>query len=213
MGKNVASRSTESGGRRQNDMEQREIDWVAAARGGDREAMHMLYDTYKQRVHQLAFRYAGNAQDAEDIVQDTFVKVFCALQQDKLQHDAYFATWLFRVTANTCLDHVRAHKRHPVEMLDDRAGNVAAATRAPYEEHERQERHLQVEAAMNALPPRQRLILAMKHHQELKIREIALILHCSEGSVKRQLFRAVAGIRSRLGVLVQGESHEMSTAD
>ncbi len=74
---------------------------------GDRGAMHELYERNRSRIYSLAYRYAGNVADAEDILQDSFIKAFQSLQKCQLDENSYFATWLYRIAVNCALDHFR----------------------------------------------------------------------------------------------------------
>ena len=92
-------------------MNSNESDWVALAKAGDRSAMHELYERNRSRIYSLAYRYAGNVDDAEDILQDTFIKAFSSLEKCQLNENSYFATWLYRIAVNCSLDHFRRRRR------------------------------------------------------------------------------------------------------
>jgi RNA polymerase sigma-70 factor, ECF subfamily len=178
-----------------------ESDWVALAKAGNRGAMHELYERNRSRIYSLAYRYAGNVADAEDILQDTFIKAFQSLQKCQLNENSYFATWLYRIAVNCSLDHFRRRRRHEREVewsenLPAAAGTEESAT--PEGEYLRSEIRRQVRRGLERLTARKRMVVVLRHYQQLKIGEIAASMGCSEGSVKKQLFRALAQLKKEL---------------
>lgn len=182
-------------------MNDNEADWVVLAKAGNRGAMHELYERNRSRIYALAYRYAGNVADAEDILQDTFIKAFSSLQKCQLNENSYFATWLYRIAVNCSLDHFRRrrHYDHQVEWsekLSAAAENEDAAT--PESEYVRNESAQQVRRGLERLTDRKRMVVMLRHYQQLKISEIAATMGCSQGSVKKQLFRALAQLKKEL---------------
>jgi len=177
-----------------------EADWVALASAGDRGAMHELYERNRSRIYSLAYRYAGNVADAEDILQETFIKAFASLQKCQLNENSYFSTWLYRIAVNCALDHFR-RQRHETnvewsETLIAGAEQEDAAT--PESEYVRSESARQVRRGLERLSQRKRMVVVLRHYQQLKISEIAAAMGCSQGSVKKQLFRALAQLKKEL---------------
>jgi len=182
-------------------MNSNEVDRVALAKAGDRGAMHELYERNRSRIYSLAYRYAGNVADAEDILQDTFIKAFQSLQKCQLNENSYFATWLYRIAVNCSLDHFRRRRRHKdnVELSENlaaAAGNEEDAT--PESEYVRNESASQVRRGLERLTERKRMVVVLRHYQQLKIGEIAETMGCSQGSVKKQLFRALGQLKKEL---------------
>jgi len=179
--------------------------WVILAKAGDRGAMKELYERNRGRIFSLAYRYAGNTADAEDILQDSFIKAFGSLQKCQLDENAYFATWLYRIAVNCAIDHYRRRRGHgsSVALDDGRAAEVADAT-TPEGEFARDEARQLVRRSLEGLPRRRRMAVVLRHYQQMKIGEIAAAMGCSEGSVKKQLFQALRQLREdlrpRLGV-------------
>jgi RNA polymerase sigma-70 factor, ECF subfamily len=176
-------------------------DWVALAKTGDRGAMRELYERNRSRIYALAYRYSGNVADAEDILQDSFIKAFSSLQKCQLNENSYFATWLYRIAVNCALDHLRRRRRH--DNLGDWGENLTAAADgenapAPELEYARQEAARQVRLGLEKLTDRKRMVVVLRHYQQLKIGEIAATMGCSQGSVKKQLFRALAQLKREL---------------
>lgn len=178
-----------------------QIDLVALAKAGDRSAMHDLYERNRSRIFSLAYRYAGNVADAEDILQDTFIKAFLSLQKCQLNEHSYFATWLYRIAVNCSLDQFRRRRRHAdtVEWSEKTAaGAESGETTTPEGEFLRSEIRFQVRRGLERLTRRKRMVVVLRHYQQLKISEIAATMGCSEGSVKKQLFRALAQLKKEL---------------
>jgi RNA polymerase sigma-70 factor, ECF subfamily len=182
-------------------MNSNEADWVVLAKAGDRGAMHELYERNRSRVYALAFRYTGNVDDAEDILQDSFIKAFSSLQKCQLNENTYFATWLYRIAVNCAMDHFRRRRRHgsDVQLSDSLSATAVdedAAT--PESEYVRNELARQVRRGLERLTYRKRMVVVLRHYQQLKIGEIAATMGCSQGSVKKQLFRALAQLKKEL---------------
>ena len=178
-----------------------ESDWVVLAKAGDRGAMRELYERNRSRIYSLAYRYAGNVADAEDILQDSFIKAFSSLQKCQLNENSYFATWLYRITVNCALDHFRRRRRRAdtVEFDEKVAASAENKNEAtPESEYVRNELARQVRRCLESLTDRKRMVIVLRHYQQLKIGEIAATMGCSQGSVKKQLFRALAQLKKEL---------------
>jgi RNA polymerase sigma-70 factor (ECF subfamily) len=184
-----------------------ESNCVALAKTGDRQAMHELYELNRSRIFNLAYRYVKNVPDAEDILQDTFVKAFKSLHKCQLNENSYFSTWLYRIAVNCAMDHFRSRRRRDEQATRQRdfsSANDGISAVTPESEFQRQQIKEQVERGLNVLSPRKRMIVVLRHYQQMKITEIAAYLGCSQGSVKKQLFRALAQLRSELQPLTGG---------
>ncbi|MCX6555086.1 MAG: sigma-70 family RNA polymerase sigma factor [Candidatus Aminicenantes bacterium] len=182
-----------------------EADWVALAKAGDRSAMRELYERTRSRIFSLAYRYAGNAADAEDILQDSFIKAFSSLRKCQLNENSYFATWLYRIAVNCSLDHIRRRRTRESHANAEWSTRLSADTEnegsaTPEGEYLRGEIRQQVQRGLAKLSSRKRMVVVLRHYQQLKIGEIAAVMGCSQGSVKRQLFRALAQLKKELPV-------------
>lgn len=170
---------------------------VLRAAGGDRAAFHALVERHRPMVYRVAYQFAGNHHDADDIAQEVFIKVFQSLA--RFRRDAQFTSWLYRIAMNACIDHRRRQTPHLAHRAADDldvAIESAAATE-PDPEHcaAGAELGVALQAAIDTLPPRQRLIFVMRHHEGLKLHEIASALGLQDGTVKRQLHSAVHRLR------------------
>lgn len=180
-------------------MEERIDRIVDLAIAGNNNAMKTLYNMNREKIMNLALRYTRNREDAEEILHDTFITAFSALQRNKLKEAQKFHSWLYRIGMNTSIDFLRREKKHRYTDIDN--NNLQDKSRSgadPEKKIINKEKQERITKAISTLSPRQRMIFTLKHHQQMKIREIATSLNCSEGNVKTQLFRAVRTLRSEL---------------
>ena len=151
-------------------------------------------------VYRLAYQFAGNHHDAEDIAQDVFIKVYRSL--DRFRYDAQLTSWLYRIVMNACIDHKRRQSPAGWAPFTEEAElqMVNTPTEAPDPEDQAYGGQLGevLECEIARLPPGQRLVFTMRHHEGLKLSEIATALGLAEGTVKRQLHAAVHRLRGAL---------------
>lgn len=176
---------------------------VREAQGGNQAAFVQLVRAYDQVVLRLALRLTRSESDAQDIHQEAFLKVYKKL--DGFRFECSFATWIYRIVTNVCLDHLRknqAQKKNCAidvnddwlnEVSDNRSGNNPERVLLD------QELSLQILRALERLTPRERMVFDLKHFQGLTLRSVSEILNASEGSVKTTFFRATKKLRSHLG--------------
>lgn len=165
---------------------------VEACQGGEREAFDRLVQRYQRDVYRLCYRYVNNHHDANDLAQEAFLKAYRAI--GRFRGDSAFSTWLYRIAVNTCLNFRSARRPDPEELPESLAdGSEGAADRLESEEKSRQ-----VRQAVATLPERQRATLILKIYQDLTHEEVARILGSSVGTVKANLFHALANLRKKL---------------
>jgi len=186
---------------------------MARTARGDSGAFEALVHRHQRRVFSLVYRSVGNVPDAEDLVQEVFLRVYRAA--DRYRPTARFTTWLYRVTANVVINWLRRHRRHPVELArvvgrEDGEENSRALTDPTAETGldaiTRDEARAQVRAAVAALPPNQRLAVLLFRFEGLSYQEIAETLACSVMAVKSLLSRARENLRDRLAPYVSEEA-------
>jgi RNA polymerase sigma-70 factor (ECF subfamily) len=175
-------------------------DLVTRAAGGDPTAFRTLVERHRSMVYRVAYQFAGNHHDAEDIAQEVFLKVYRSL--DRFRQDAQLTSWLYRIVMNACIDHRR---RQPLvantpsaEEAERQLLNTPEERPGPEEHAYAGEIGVVLEAEIARLPHGQRVVFVMRHHQGLKLCEIAEALGLAEGTVKRQLHAAVHRLRSAL---------------
>ena len=166
---------------------------IEASRSGDREAFDRLVGRYQRDVYRLCFRYVNNQSDASDLAQEVFLKAYKAV--GRFRGDSAFSTWLYRIAVNTCLN-FRATRRLPSEPLDH---DVADRGRRADETLERDEMSEQVREAVSRLPEKQRATLILKVYHDLTHEEVAQVLGSTVGTVKANLFHALANLRKAMG--------------
>jgi RNA polymerase sigma-70 factor (ECF subfamily) len=173
---------------------------AARAAAGDGSAFHALVERHRAMVYRLAYQFGGNHYDAEDIAQDVFIKVYRSL--DRFRYDAQFTSWLYRIVMNACIDHKRRHSPAGwapfTEEVEHRMANTPEDGPGPEEQAYGGQLGEVLEAEIARLPPGQRLVFTMRHHEGLKLGEIADALGLAEGTVKRQLHAAVHRLRAAL---------------
>jgi RNA polymerase sigma-70 factor (ECF subfamily) len=172
-------------------------DLVARAAAGDGVAFQALVERHRAMVYRVAYQFAGTHQDAEDIAQDVFLKVYRSL--DRFRYDAQLTSWLYRIVMNACIDHRR--RQAPAgwapfnEEAELRMMNIPEERPGPDAQAYGGQLGEVLAAEVARLPPGQRLVFTMRHHEGLKLSEIADALGLAEGTVKRQLHAAVHRLR------------------
>lgn len=182
---------------------------IRRAQRGDRAAFDALVRRYDQEVLRLTLRMVRSEEEARDLYQEVFLKVYRSLGQFRLE--ARFSTWLYRVVANVCFDHLRQQQtRRDVWTTQTNRGEVEyAETLAddrpglnPERALEAREIGRRLEAALDHLSPRERVVFELKHCQGMRLRTIGELCGTSEEAAKNSLFRAVQKLREELGDLV-----------
>lgn len=188
---------------------------IKSAQNGDKEALRLLFEDNRQKIFSLAYQYVKNVEDAEDILQETFIKAYRSLDKFKPQNSTRFSPWLYRIGINCSIDYLRRNKNRRLKHSDSddldnlSAGGSSGSASDPEHSQDRKEIRQKIDLTLNRLPVRQKMIFILKHYQELTTAEIAEYLDCSEGSVKRQLFRAVQVMKKHLRDLVMENYYEM----
>lgn len=169
-------------------------DLIRRAASGDDGAFEKLVLAHQKQVYNLCLRMSGNEQDAYDLSQEAFIKAWRGLSQ--YQFGAEFSTWLYRLTRNVCIDHLRRVKRQPsVPLETEQDGEVLEmplpdSAPGPEERVLHEEKQRILSDAMQALPEEQREILVLRVVNDLPYEKIAEILGIQLGTVKSRLARA-----------------------
>jgi RNA polymerase sigma-70 factor, ECF subfamily len=173
--------------------------------GGNRLAFEELVDRYKKSVYALTYRMVHNYEDAADLAQETFLKAYLGLRRFK-KH-ASFHTWLYRITINLCINHLRRKGSRQFEELD----RVELVTEPDVLDRlAREEVQSTVNRAVNALPEKQRAAVILRVYQGLSHQEISEVLGCSVGTVKANYFHAIRNLRKSLNAYVGAEEKSAS---
>jgi RNA polymerase sigma-70 factor (ECF subfamily) len=173
---------------------------ITASLRGDAAAFGELVRRYQDRLYNTVYRLLGNAEDAQDVVQDAFLNAYQSL--DSFKGDAQFFTWLYRIAVNTAISFKR--KQRPALSLDGRNGqdsveppDTSDAAR-PGLALERREEERRVQQALNRLSPEHRAVLIMKEMEGLKYEAMAEVLGVPVGTVRSRLHRARTELRELL---------------
>ncbi|HTA68179.1 MAG TPA: sigma-70 family RNA polymerase sigma factor [Bryobacteraceae bacterium] len=179
---------------------------VERAQSGDSDAFRLLVEQHSRAVFRLAFRMTGNEQDAEDVVQETFLRAY--RQLGKYEARSSFSTWLYRIASNYSLDLIRMRKRHEDkrergkaderDILQTLPVNTPGPDRILYSSQV-QER---VNEALNELSAQERTAFVLRHFEGLSIDEIGETLGTGTNATKHSIFRAVQKLRRSLEPVV-----------
>jgi len=179
---------------------------VAKARGGDQDAFRVLVDRHSRTIYRLAYRMTGRPEDAEDVVQETFVRAY--RQLGRFEARSNFATWLYRIGFNCAIDYMRSRPRRESTETDETLEQIAPTSSAPATDDlvyagEIGER---VQAALGALSPQERAAFLMRHYHGCSIEEICQTLDLKSNAAKHSIFRAVRKMRLALRPLMELKS-------
>jgi RNA polymerase sigma-70 factor (ECF subfamily) len=160
--------------------------------GGEVAAFGEIVDATERTLVRLAARLLGSIADAEDVVQDSYVKAYRALVEGRFDGRATVATWVYRIVANASIDALRNRARRPVpsDVLPEETTEGIGPAEARLALSELSE-------LMDALPAGERAAVVLKAIEGLTSAEVAAILGCSEGAVEQRLVRARATLRER----------------
>jgi RNA polymerase sigma-70 factor (ECF subfamily) len=183
---------------------------IRAAQRGEPDAFEHLVRTYDQQVLRMAFNLLHSQEDARDVYQEVFLRVYRNLS--KFRFDCSFSTWLYRIVANLCLDQIRKRKvrREEAQSFDTEGGEVDRCQFVPEQradvDPQRQllsaEVKSRIQDVLEQLTPRERLVFEMRHFQGMRLRAIGESLGVTEEAAKNCLFRATQKMRAALGEFV-----------
>ena len=189
---------------------------IREAQAGNRTAFEELVRRYDHQVLRLAMNLMRRPEDARDIYQEAFLKVYKNL--GRFRFECSFYTWVYRIVTNVCLDHMRRRGSRPEDQAPEPLAGAHSNGPDSLDFFERQqemradanpERRLlgreigrQIALALDQLSPRERMVFELKHYEGMKLRAIGDALGTSEETVKNSLFRATQKLRARLGNLL-----------
>ena len=180
---------------------------IRAAQRGDQDAFEQLVRTYDQSVLRLAMNLLRSPEDARDVYQEAFLRVYRNLHS--FRFDCSFHTWLYRIVTNICLDQLRKRKvrkedtavvetsEGPIDRMESYEEEAAEAN--PERSMWNRELKQRIESALVGLTPRERMVFELRHYQGLRLRNIGEMLGTTEEAAKNCLFRATQKMRGVLG--------------
>ncbi len=182
---------------------------LLALQQGEAAALNRLIARWQRPLHSFAYRYCQNRADAEDLVAQTFVRLY--QQRQRLRPDTKVSAWLFTTLTNFCHNHHRWKRRHPTITLNAPAGgprgefspgpaqdDLPSEHPTPDQSLAQDESLAAVQAAINQLPHELKVTLLLHHYDGLSYREIGQITGCSERGIETRLYRARQLLRERL---------------
>ena len=190
-----------------------DIRLMLRVRAGDAPAFAELVERYQQRVVGIMHHLLGNREEAEDLAQEVFIRVYRA--REEYVPSAKFTTWLFRIATNLALNSIRDNRHQKREMSidapitadaedgDEKTFEIADKQQTAEQKLVEDARKKMIRHAIEKLPEKQRAAVLLHKYQELDYAEIAKILSCSESALKSLLFRAYEALRVELAPLVR----------
>jgi len=173
---------------------------IETAKQGCPKALEHIYLSNRSRVFNLARRYVPFREDAEDIVQETFLKAFNGIRAFNADVGGGFAPWINRICVHCAIDHLRSRNRHGGKLasLDALPQDPPSSDPSPEDIAVEQGVSRRIQSAVDNLPPRQQVIFTLRYREHMDIRQIAVRLDCTPGNVRAQLFRSTSKLRGFL---------------
>ena len=176
---------------------------LRSCREGDERAYRKLVERYQRQVYSIAMRMVRRAEDAEDLTQESFVRVFRAL--DRYDPARPFAAWLYTIVTRLCIDHIRRRRVRPISLSQREAGSTEEYTieiedpaLGPDVQFSHREEERRAQELIDSLPPHYRIVVMLRHQQDLSYEEIASALDLPLGTVKARIHRARALLMRRI---------------
>lgn len=188
-----------------------DIQLIKRAQQGDQLAFEQLVYRYDRQVINIAMSFRNDEEDANDIYQEVFIRVFRGLKNFKFKSE--FSTWLFRITTNVCISYKTKKSRNTHRSLNEQISkdeddlttraDLLESDSSVQEETEMNENQIYINKALEKLPAQQKMAFTLKYFDGYKIKEIAKMMQCAEGTVKRYLFNASSKMREQLKGVIE----------
>jgi len=154
---------------------------------GDQEAYQVLVQRYQEKAVWVAFQMVGNYEEARDISQEAFIRVFKSIHKFNLMSNFY--TWLYRIVVNLCIDHLRKQGQRSRSVSIDDVGDISGKTPPLHKNIEKAELDTKIYRILDQIPPKYRAILMLRDIEDYDCKEVATILGCNHNTVRWRLFR------------------------
>lgn len=179
---------------------------IKEALAGNQDAFKLLLKKHREAIYHVTLRIVHNPQEAEDLVQETFMKAFSSLSSYRSQYK--FTTWLYRIAANSSIDYLRKRKIAALsldEEIPTKHGRISLEladwTYNPEIDLVAKQKRFSVEKAIDTLPKRYKEVIILRHKDEKSYEEISSILKIPVGTVKARIFRARVLLKKKLKTL------------
>jgi RNA polymerase sigma factor (sigma-70 family) len=184
---------------------------VGRCLNGDERAYRDLIARYRRQVYSVALRMVRRAEDAEDLTQETFIRMFRAL--DRYDRARPFAAWILTIASRLCIDHLRRRKLNPISLFQQQAGTdeeyvieVEDPGLKPDQAAVHEEEEQRAARWIDSLPEHYRIVVVLRHQQDLSYEEIATALELPLGTVKARIHRAREILKTRIETNPETES-------
>ncbi|RKR10092.1 RNA polymerase sigma-70 factor (ECF subfamily) [Flavobacterium sp. 90] len=165
---------------------------------GETNAFAVLVDRYKNMIYTLALKMIKNKEEAEEVAQDTFIKVYNSLE--KFKGDSKFSTWIYKIAYNTCLDNLKKNKKEDLNIsIDDFSAHLIKTMDNALSALEDKERKQTIQKCLNLLPSEENFLLTLFYFEDQSLEEIGKIMSINANNVKVKLFRS----RQKLAVILK----------
>jgi RNA polymerase sigma-70 factor (ECF subfamily) len=169
-----------------------DLELVELFQNGNETSFNELVRRYQEKIYWIARRFVNDHDQADDIVQEVFVKVYSALKKFRGESSVY--TWLYRITVNVALNALRKQRIRDFVRIDEYFEKADDENEQPDVLFEKEEEQKLIEEAIAKLPEKQKAVFILRYHEELSYEEISLILKTSTGGLKANYFHAVKKI-------------------
>lgn len=178
----MAQTNEEKNSRRRDDVE-----LIRKCQQGDSEALKKLVQKYQEKAVWIAYQMVGNFEEARDISQEAFIRVYRSIHKFNLMSNFY--TWLYRIVINLCIDYLRKQGQRARPVSIDDVGDVCAQPSNIERRLEKEELSVKIYKVLEKVPPKYRSILILRDIEDYDCKEVATILDCNHNTVRWRLFR------------------------
>lgn len=176
---------------------------ILKAQSGDEASFDQIVNRYERRVLSTALKFVKNRDDAKDVFQEVFLRIYRNMSKFRFQSE--LSTWIYRITVNVCLTYNEKNKKRNLvsingdeEYEEQWRGSLVSTEYSPDETTSSSEIKEMIYKVLVTLPERQKMSFILKHFEGYKIREISVMLDCKEGTIKKYLFEATHTLQKRL---------------
>lgn len=174
---------------------------IKKSKVGDIESFERLIESYQKRAYNIALRIMCNEEDAKDMAQEAFIRIYKSIKDFKEQSS--FSTWLYRIVTNVCLDEMRRKKKIKTETIDTNYDEASCDKGTPENVYEINEKRQQIMKAINELNEDYKTVIILRDIQGFSYEEISNILDCSIGTVKSRINRGRNILKDKLSIMLE----------